>query len=854
MGPFSSTDSMGGLNKLELERKFEEDEAYTQSLRRFFILHTHYKNGILPAGFSPSKALVSSLHLTSAGEHEARRMQQQIDEVTEEVAKFSLLRRPFYDDIFIDPIETDLDELENALEADIVGKKLSLPYVFGRHLYDEFFERFPGRTSRLEPEETEELLKETPYGVFQMGEIVSGPFGLLESAECRTLNPTRCPPLWHCSDPSCGAFHGARLSNGHSVAESCYSEFRTHLANTDRVPSDWVNFCIRLTSDENYYSDRHHETLPWLIGNALSGTEIRTLLTKALGSQPHRLRDQPGRKDRFSDFFQDGAHEIASKIGEAGALQLILQLDNASIIEALEELILAEEIEIPFTETRRPVFWSSPLPYADSTSKKSWTRTANYHSIVYEAARFGVRAVSTSKSLGPLRMRRLIEAIHSSPAEMEDLEFRLRHQPGGSVYERLEHYLRETEPLQVLQELVVTGHSWLSDVKAHLSPGHYPRPATKEDEEELLRRILWKLGFDVGIYPPTQRIFWDRLTRFEAAARKHAGAGEQGNEKIRSAGSNFFVSLEDVLEKTLSYATWALLSDHFGETRFHFNSELARERMAEELNARQKGKEDPIRFDPDGKNTLFPLVAGFSILEGACREIIEEREREFPRADDEFPGYHGKTSIQVFPWKHTKLVLDLSERTKADILDILASVTKRLEKAGVASLRNRIEHRREDFPRMEEILSVCEEVRDVISELEEHGLSPLIHYFGGSDIDHRGQGEIRFRNYADQERILFQPSLFYSSGLPGTAPPQVVSPVLRIRGSLEPLRFTVEEPSEFNRKWEDFPRWRSRMGPLETEGLEGGQQEATDAPSVPEVVEDEGLQEQSRPIYYGEDG
>src|SRR5262249_54798165 len=95
-------------------------------------------------------------------------------------------------------------------------------------------------------------------------------------------------------------------------------------------------------------------------------------------------------------------------------------------------------------------------------------------------------------------------------------------------------------------------------------------------DESAAQRILWKLGFD----PPQ---FEDGLTRFRARLREFTETvlavspieREEARDRVRAAGVNVFVSVEEFLDRLISYNIWLLATDHF-MSKFVFDPAVAR--------------------------------------------------------------------------------------------------------------------------------------------------------------------------------------------------------------------------------------------------------------------------------------
>jgi hypothetical protein len=408
------------------------------------------------------------------------------------------------------------------------------------------------------------------------------------------------------------------------------------------------------------------------------------------------------------------------------------------------------------------------------------------------------------------RLKRLIKELYKEEGVLEQLQWKLRHVDGESLYEKLDRYTNTEDPKRIVRDLILASPSHLQRTFKILRYGWFVFPSSPEDEERMIDKILWKLGFGVGLYPPHQTLFWQRLEKFLEATRTYTTSTENDRELIRSAGVNFFVSLEEILDYSLSFMTWALLSDHYGVTKFKCNFDEARQIMTSYLNGRRLGSNDPLEFDAGGKNTLYPLIQGFTVLAELCSEIIEDRDDRQKRTPSELPGYYGKTELMLFPFISKALILDLQKVDCDRIIGLLRKITFTLETSQVHNIRNRIEHRRPDFPSYDEIKNACDIVKTIMADMETAGVCPLIYLYAGTNADQYGRDVVTFKDYREREIKINPQSEYLSCGLPSIHTPQIIVPWLHIGDSLELLRFQYEEISDYRKMWRGYPKRRTQ--------------------------------------------
>jgi hypothetical protein len=223
------------------------------------------------------------------------------------------------------------------------------------------------------------------------------------------------------------------------------------------------------------------------------------------------------------------------------------------------------------------------------------------------------------------------------------------------------------------------------------------------------------------------------------------------------------------------------------------------------------GSNDPLAFDPQGRNTLYPLIQGFSVLADLCADA-EHDPSLLLRPVPALPGYHGKTTLDLFPFLHTMLLLDISPIERTKILGTLRDVTRLLETSQIHHVRNGIDHPRRpgEFPTGDRIAEAIRAVGDVVRQLEQTGICPLIYYFAGSKTDEFDRRLITLQDYARRDVAVHRPSPYTRCDLPPITGPLIVVPALHVGESTEVIRFAYEETSDYVAMWRGYPKRRLR--------------------------------------------
>ena len=785
---------MAWMNKIQLKETYTDPE-FQKASTELFALSLFLKQCLLPPGYKPPDAFGDAIHLTPAGKKWVPHIQDAVIDISLSEINLALFVKFFHHELFIDVTATNPEIIRKVLDGEIVGERVRYPWIYDRLLYDRFFDMFPIQTKELSYEEAVKLLENTPHGVFQIRDIVVGPFGVLNSSCHRFLPPVRTVPLWHCSDPSCEALHPVLLSTGESKVAEAVDFISKESKNADGTPSEWRGFFGDFAGSPDWYDDMQLGQFPWLLVNAFSETEMQNILRRLIDQHSKEMRQRFPQVGRFKNVLSGSAEKISKGLTKAQCFQLILLMPDDDIASDVEYLIEKRVINIPPTETR-----TSGVTY----------RSSGWIHINCECSRFGVRLVARARDIALARLKCLIKELYKEEQELKQLQWKLRHVDGESIYEKLDEYVHTEDPKRIASDLILASSDHLKQAFQFLRYGWFVSPLSPEEEECIVDKILWKLGFDIRLYPPHQRLFWDRMEKLLEAAKTYTAYNEHDRELIRSAGVNFFVSLEEILDYSLSFTTWALLSDHYGDTKFKCNFHDARRFMASRLNERPRSNE-PLEFDAGGKNTLYSLVHGFSALAELCSELIEGGDGELIRPENELPGYCHKTEIELFPFLHKVLILDIRKGDCDRITGLLREITAMFERAQVCNSRNLIDHKRSDFPNQEEIEKMCSEIADIVNKMEVAGVCPLIYLYAGKTVDQYRRSVVMFKDYREKEITVSQPSQYSMCKLPSINLPQIIVPWIHIGDSFELMRFQFEETSDYVEMWREYPKRRTRI-------------------------------------------
>jgi hypothetical protein len=791
---------MAWKNVIELDIE-NTDIVFRKKFADLFSLRTFLLDCIVDPGYSLPIELSEFIFLSSSGEKYLSMLKEVADKYSTSQIKIALFLIFYHHELTIDLDKTNFTKIFNVIHKEVFDGNLKFPWVYDRILYDRFFDLFPDRTKRLSSEETLQLLKDTPQGVFQLKNVIVGPFGLLKSTYERYLPPTRQAPLWHCSDPSCDAIHTVKMETSNTDTASLKSLIFDFLTKKIKDFSEWNLFYLRCLDRRNYYDDWCPDGIPWLIANTFSDEEIRGILTALFKTKYKEIKSSFPHLGYVRNIINDSPEKIVASLSKPQCFQIILVFSDEVLVNTIETLIEEKIIKIPSMELRIPKY---------SRSYSGWFNT------FWQCSPFGFRAVSRNSEISIAKLKRLIKQIYPESDKSHELEWKLRHVEGETLCMKLDNFLYQEDPKQIIRDLILSSQLRLQEAFKQLSYGKFNMPGSSDDENYLINKILWKLGFEINVYPQVQEYFWRRKDAFLEVARTFSNYSESNKETIRSAGSNFFVSLEEILDLSLSFIAWVLLEDHYGSTKFICDFDIARRFMSLKLSGRKIPGEMPgsrINFNGEGINTLYPLLKGFKILACLCREILTSNDKNNCRPTQEFPGYFNKTDLQLFPFVHKIMLLDINKEDREKILSALENVTSTLEYSNISNIRNRMQHNRkaQEFPIQTEIEKACEAVSNIVIKMEESGICPLLYLFSSNLTDQYKRSILKLKDYRGREVAFHIPSPFTAADIPTFIRPVIVIPWIHIGETAEMLRFYYQENSDYVNIWQGYPKRKPRV-------------------------------------------
>lgn len=760
------------------------DAATQDRLLQLMNLRTILADCIIDKSYRVSEGLHTPLALTPYGTTVAEQVRKKAAPFYE--SRLLCLLELIGRDLLIDPIQTNITALKNEISKQIKNFSLRLPFRGARVLYDKFAIHHNEERYSLSRVETQELLADTPQGVFQVGKFVTGPYGLLTALESRHLPPTLALPLQHCSDLSCDVVHHVNLSTDHEAEVNEHRSTISKILERHGEMKAWRLFLETFaTPASQLLDDTRNEPLLVLAGDAFSDMELRTVLAAILDNDGGKLRPI------VSPLGVTGRSEDAvGNLNRAQLLHLLYLATSQDVRQAIDRLVFNGSIHVPTGETRQAVVNKHVLvgPYR----------------LFAELSRRGIRTCASGANIAPLRLRRLIEQMYNldQTEDREELAWQLREESAEALEEKLRRYVQLHDPREVLERLVLARRSNVIVASERVG---FHEELTKNDAE-LIDSLLWKLGFPLDDYLDPNEHFLKLHDDALLALRQHSVGSEQHfQEKLRSATVNYFVTLEGVLQDSLCYTTWALTCDHVtGDRPFVYREAVDGPAALDMLTRTSQNEDGDHAVSFDEKNSLYALCRGFEILSRALAVAVAEMD-SYRRTDERQFRWAGRQSLQRFPFTHTMPIIDIMADSRSFIMTELAGISKTLVAAEISELRNKLLHIRRGATELEQVRSGLETVREVLARLESNGFCRLMYKLSSRTTDAMGRERVLLSHNRGYEAEIYLPSNYEWLGLPPVRRPQYVMTTARVSSDGQVLRFLHEPSSAYAEMWEGFP-------------------------------------------------
>ncbi len=696
----------------------------------------------------------------------------------------ALLCTFYHHELLIDLDAFDIEGVSSVISEEASRLRIRWPYIWGRQLYDKFnLVASPQHIDHLPSDGVFPLLDETPQGVFQIGEYVSGPLGLLKARQLRRFPPRRRAGLWHCSDPGCRALHNVDLLQ----PEIGLIQLRRKLAQAARetlgLPSGWARLLGHLVEGPVGPKMRSYYDVPVLVAECILSEDRSTLVERALrGSYAGYFRDLI-RVARGSDALAGAPRSIAERLNPEEQLQLLFCLQDDELVKLIDQCVFDRNIVIPANEERRPKLNPPKRYFIEAPSSLS---------------SLGLREVISGQLAS---LCRLIWEAYNRSSTVSELDWRVKNIEGVPTQQALLRYLHVTSPGDAIKELILSSGPITSYAVNELQ---YSGDLHSADT---ISRILWKLGFEVARFSETYKRVRARLQSFtEVVLQVEKIRTEDDREKIRSAGVNLFVSIEQILEELVSYNVWLLGSDHFLGSLFVFDWDDAKKAVAAMLGESITHDADTITWKIAAENTLGTLYSYLGRAATWMKDLLSVDRGPLLRPAEDLPHYV-KVHEKSFPFLHKEFWADVHPSALSAHVEDFQRLSRKLFQSNASAIRNGLDHQRpqDEFPEIDAMLAFATRFKEALDHADIQRYLPKEYWATRITRDEFDREEYHLRDYAKRAAVIYMPS--FAAGIPRLEPsqPMLVAPGNLLAHLGATLTFRIRPKSNYAEYWEGYP-------------------------------------------------
>ena len=530
------------------------------------------------------------------------------------------------------------------------------------------------------------------------------------------------------------------------------------------------------------------DILPF-IASCVVGEDRSRLVLAALGSSyRHQIRQEIESTPQSERLAKSSAEDLSSELTAEEQLQLLALIPSRELVTLVDRQVLGGRILVEPEELRR-ISFSPP-------------RTSR-HDLRTEMSSLGLRSPGR---LPLVRLQTTIIRAYTDSAALDDLRWRIRAPEGTSTRAALAGHIRQKGPLATVCDLVIPERLVFEKV-SHLV---FLQSISGEPLEQVTTRLLWKLGFDFPRYGSAIPSLRRRLDEFnQCLLRLGEADSEEDREQIRRSGVNLFVSLEDFLERLVSYNLGLCASDHFIDTKFFYNRHDVVAKVPAVLGTSVRSGAVTFSWSSNGENTIGTTQSYlWKLLDWLSQQRIVDRS-SIRRSDEDFP-YYVRDPHKVFSVTHLQAWADFDRAQFEVYIGRLKEIAEQLAKSDLAGIRNGLDHKRpaERFPTVDSMLAMVSRLLQAVETADVNRLIPKRFWLEERQRDRYGHGTLLLKDYRDRSYSLGEPMVVVSMSAIRFGAPVIIAPGSFLADGTVPLVLSVRSSGEYAKYWAGYPRRR----------------------------------------------
>ena len=767
---------------------------YKEDVYQCYFLWRFYHSSLLKEDYTVSELWNDAVSLSDDGKKLRDEVGDKIKEHKTEEINFAFFLALYHLELLINIEKTDIALIERSLREDILSGTLHHPHIIGRELYNKFNDNDGyERTSVLGPQDSLRLIEKTTKGIYQLGNYLTGPLGLLISDEWRWVPPTLTLPLWHCSDTGCMKVHRVKLKPPMCTAVKIKAALEEKATEIWGNYSEWFRGLERLCFKELHPMGRRFYDLAVFLGDCIHEKERDELFKSVVDSESGKIiREIIQMPPRRKSMAKGSPEDLCKRFSTEEKLQLLLCINDDTIIDHINTTNWNKDIDVKKSEVRKARHQLERFYYRDSSS---------------ELSSYGMRSTIDEPVLF------LVELIHRSYLElsmMSDLEWKIKKEPHKNTQVKLMEYIEDNDPRDVVNDLVLSTKG-VTEKFAEWMKISVDKLERHRDPTGI---VLWNMGFNEPRHDYSTKLTKQRLEEFNTNLLELSEIRDESDRaRIRSKGVNLFVSIEEFIENFVGYNIWLLASDHFLETKLMYNGEKARKEVSQILGKEINKEGNVFAWKDDGENSLGVLNIYLNEMMQWVRSLENADRRQIERPEQDLPHYHDDP-IRAFTLRHQQMWADTDLAQLNSYVQKLQRIVDLLNAADIASIRNGLDHKRDahKFPSLDRMLAFVVRFRQALETAELNRFYPKWFWLEETQHDRYKRYSYVYRDYSGMELKLKGPAKTMNRGITRYHGPVLIAPCNLIGEANSHLIIRVQENSEDLEYWKGYPIRRRIAG------------------------------------------